>query len=127
MILRRTDRRTARRAEVLGDLLLEISHEKSSFRGDAMNLSDNGINFLSLVSVPLFREVDVRLKLPGNNEKKTQTVRCHAVVVRCEKRVHPFYEVSVFFVDLPKNGKTKITKYIRHVVSPQSCQDQKLL
>lgn len=117
MIAKKQDHREAHRVEVLGDLFLQVSDEKTRFNGDAMNLSVNGINFLSLLRVPLFREVDVRLELPQNEKKANASVHCRGVVVRCVRRVQPFFEISLFFVDMGEGDKHKIQRYMDRVVS----------
>ncbi len=111
------DKRQVHRVDVLGDLVLRISDEKSKFNGDAMNLSSNGIHFLSLVRLPMFREVDVHLQLPKATHKGASAVHCHGVVVRCIRRVDPFFEISLFFVDLPDGDKHKIQHYMEQVAS----------
>ena len=115
MIARNPDKREVHRVEILGDLFLRICDEKTQFRGDAMNLSSHGIHFLSLVRLPLFREVDVHLQLPKGNHKAT--VHCQGVVVRCIRRVAPFYEIALYFVDLPSGDRQKIQRYMEKVVS----------
>ena len=115
MIAKRPDRRHVHRIEVLGDLHLEILDEKTRFNGDAMNLSPNGIHFLSLSRLPLFREVDVRLKLPLHDRRTPAKIHCHGVVVRCDKIVEPFFEISLYFVDLADHDKSKVQYYIEHV------------
>ncbi len=119
MIAKRQDNRAVRRVEVLGDLFLSISDEKSKFHGDAMNLSANGINFLSLRRIPLFREVDVHLQLPSDDHRTRNNIHCHGVVVRCVTRVVPFFEISLFFMDLAGRDKHKIQRYMMHVVEPR--------
>ncbi len=112
MIARRQDRREGSRADVLGDLFLSISDEKSRFRGDAMNISANGINFLSLTRLAMFHEVDVHLQLPGCHDGVKIKIHCHGIVVRCEHRVTPFFEISLYFMDLSGADKHRIQKYI---------------
>ena len=112
MIAKKQNHREVHRVEVLGDLFLQVSDEKTRFNGDAMNLSINGILFLSLVRLPLFREVDVRLQLPQRDGKTLVRLHCRAVVVRCERRVQPFYEISLFFMDMDAVDKHKIQRYI---------------
>ena len=115
MIAKRPDGRHAHRVEVLGDLHLEILDEKTRFNGDAMNLSANGINFLSLLRLPLFREVDVHLKLPLQDQRTRVAIHCHGVVVRCDKMVEPFFEISLYFVDLADHDKNKVRQYMDRV------------
>ena len=116
MIARNPDRREVHRVEILGDLYLSISDEKTKFRGDAMDLSTHGIYFLSLVRLPLFREVDVHLQMPKGGNHKT-LVHCHGVVVRCARRVDPFFEIALYFVDLPLGDRQKIQRYMEQVAS----------
>ena len=118
MIAKRQDNREVHRIEVLGDLHLQICDEKTRFNGDAMNLSVNGINFLTLLRLPMFHEVDVHLQLPGRDSKPVWKIHCHGVVVRCVKRVAPFFEISLFFIDIPAGDKGKIQKYMDRVACP---------
>ena len=120
MIAKRQNTRAVHRVEVLGDLHLVVHDEKTRFNGDAMDLSVNGIHFLSLLRVPLYREVDVHLQLPRGDGKETARVHCHGVVVRCAKRVQPFFEISVFFLDMPSGDKQKIQRYMDHVCPPKT-------
>ena len=115
MIARNPDRREVHRVEILGDLFLQISDEKSKIPGDAMNLSSHGIHFLSIVRLPLFREVDVHLQLPKGDHKAI--VHCHGVVVRCARRVDPIYEIALYFIDLPQCDRQKILRYMEQVAS----------
>ena len=116
MIAKRQDDRAVHRVEVLGDLFLQIRDEKSKFHGDAMDISGNGINFLSLRRIPLFREVDVHLRLPMEDHRTGNKVHCHGVVVRCVTRVAPFFEIALFFMDLASSDRHKIQRYMTQVV-----------
>jgi c-di-GMP-binding flagellar brake protein YcgR len=111
----RKDRRTAHRVEVLGDLCLEVLNERVKIRGDTMNISHNGINFFSQSELPLFREVDVSLKLPRGHSRRPAKVHCAGVVIRCVRRVSPFWEISLFFLDISTADKRKIQHYIDSV------------
>ncbi len=109
------NRREVHRVDVLGDLNLILHDERSRFNGDAMNLSANGIHFLSLVKLPMFHEIAVTLQMPKAVSRQRDSVQCHGVVVRCEKRVQPFFEISLFFIDMQDADKAKIQRYMDRV------------
>jgi c-di-GMP-binding flagellar brake protein YcgR len=106
------DKRASERVEVDGELLLDI-HNDSFINASTVNISASGINFSSSAAIPLFREVEIQITLPGITKgHNIREIKCHAVVVRCAKKDAKWHDVSLFFIDLPKDARAEIEEYV---------------
>jgi len=106
------DKRGSERVEVDGELLLDI-HSDTFIKADTVNISTSGINFISSAAIPLFRELEIKITLPGvTMAHNIRVIQCHAVVVRCVKKGAKWHEVSLFFIDLPKDSRAAVEEYV---------------
>lgn len=104
---RRKERREYPR--VRGDFRVEIAHHKSCVIADTINISASGIYCQSGHSIPLFREIGIRIKLPGFIE----IIECSGAVVRCEKVPgKERYNTAIFFEDLSSKDKGRLSSYV---------------
>ena len=77
---------------------------KAAVLDSAFHLSKTGITFFTETRLPEWTEIGVELQLPAAAALKDRTISCRGVVVQCVRRLHgKGFEVSVVFLDLPKN------------------------
>ena len=77
---------------------------KAAVLDSAFHLSKTGITFFTETRLPEWTEIGVELRLPAATHLKDRTISCRGVVVQCVRRLHgKGFEVSVVFLDLPKN------------------------
>lgn len=68
----------------------------------------NGIEFLSPTSIPLWTEVTVELRSPGNSQR----VRGGGVVVDCTGNRHTGYVVSLVFMNLTRQSQEHLSRLV---------------
>lgn len=87
------------------DAELKRAHGRKTVVFDsAFHLSQTGITFITENRLREWTEIDVALRFPTAAGHKDRTLSCRGVVVQCLHRLHgKGFEVSVVFLDLPKN------------------------
>lgn len=101
------ERRKAPR--VKGDFTVEIADQKTRIIADTINISALGIYCQSDHAIPLFREIQVAIMLPG----VSKPIGCSGVVVRSEKIPRKErYNLAIFFEDILPEDKEQLSKYI---------------
>lgn len=108
----RVERRKSPR--VKGDFTVEIAHQKSRIIADTINISASGISCQSASAIPLFREIGIRMKLPGIAE----AIECSGVIVRCEKVPEKErYKLAIFFEELSQKDKGHLSSYVEKILA----------
>lgn len=101
------ERRKAPR--VKGDFSVEIAHQKSRIIADTINISSSGIYCQCDHPIPLFREIQVIIMLPG----VVKPIICSGVVVRSEKVPgKERYNLAIFFEDIQPEDKNGLAGYV---------------
>ncbi len=87
------------------DAELKRAHgRKTAVFDSAFHLSQTGITFFTETRLREWTEIGVELRLPAAAGLKDRDISCRGVVVQCVHRLHgKGFEVSVIFLDLPKN------------------------
>lgn len=99
---------------VKGDFSVEIAHQKSRIIANTINISASGIYCQSASAIPLFREISVKIKLPGVAE----IIECSGVIVRCEKVPgKELYNLAIFFEELFQKDKGHLSGYVEKVLA----------
>jgi hypothetical protein len=81
--------------EVVGDKV------KMTLSQHSVRIRKNGIEFSSLKSFPVWKEMSLDLVSPSNNGK----VHCTGVVVACDGNRHMGYTVSMVFLSLSQQAQ----------------------
>jgi hypothetical protein len=112
------ERRRAPRADV--DLSLKIKKDKRVIEAHTQNISSSGAYCTLDKFVPLNSKLDLTLLLPEKPHKghpAQKKVRCHGIVVRSQPEdadiVHPHYGIALFFTDLAKGDRHRLTDFVR--------------
>lgn len=99
---------------VKGDFSVEIAHQKAHIIADTINISASGIYCQSGRSIPLFREIGIRIELPD----VTDIIECSGVIVRCEKiSEKERYNLAIFFEDLSQKDKVHLSSYVEKLLA----------
>ncbi|MDP8263370.1 MAG: PilZ domain-containing protein [Candidatus Ancaeobacter aquaticus] len=110
------ERRKSPRIQVDGEMLLDV-RSQDFIKANTINISSSGIHFMSAVAIPLFRELEITLTINHvSKNRNIEEIKCHSVVVRCEPKGSKWFDVALFFIDIPKESKMCIEKYIEHKV-----------
>ena len=111
------ERRRDLRADV--DLALRIKKDRGVIEAHTKNLSSSGAYFTLDKFVPLNSTLDVTLLVPEAPRKgrvAPKKVRCQGIVVRNqpedESAGHPQYGIALFFTDLSKADRTRLTNLV---------------
>ena len=82
---------------------------KAAVLDSAFHLSQTGITFFTETRLPEWTEIGVELQLPDTAGLKDRNISCRGVVVQCVRRLHgKGFEVSLTFLDLPKNVQLRL-------------------
>lgn len=104
---KRKERRKFPRAKA--DFNIEIAHQKSRIIADTINVSASGMYCQSDRSIPLFREIGIRIKLSGI----AAVIECSGIIVRCDKVPgKERYNLAIFFEDLSLKEKGYLSSYV---------------
>ena len=113
----RAERRRHLRTETI--LPLKISQKGLDVITETRNISCSGVYCRVNKPLPLMSKIGLTLLLPIQCRRKvsTEKVRCNGVVVRSEpvivKNADTAYQnIAIFFTDLSKNDRTKISQYV---------------
>lgn len=94
---------------VKGDFSIEIAHQKTRVIADTINISSSGIYCQCDSVIPLFREIQVVVMLPG----VVKPIICSGVVVRSEKVPgKERYNLAIFFEDIQPGDKNQLAGYV---------------
>lgn len=101
------ERRKAPR--VKGDFTVEIAHQKTKVIADTINISSSGIYCQCDHTIPLFREIQMVIMVPGI----AKPIICSGVVVRSEKVPgKERYNLAIFLEDIQPEDKNQLTGYV---------------
>lgn len=101
------ERRSAPR--VKGDFTIEIADKKTRIVADTINISSSGIYCQCDRPIPLFREIQVIIMLPG----VIKPIICSGVVVRSEKvSGKERYNLAIFFEEIQPEDKNELASYV---------------
>lgn len=110
---RRKDPRT------MTSLPLKISKKGLDIITETRNVSCSGVYCRINKPLPLMSKIGITLLLPiqVKDRVSTEKVRCNGVVVRSEPEIlkeadTAYQNVAIFFTDLTKKDRTKITQYV---------------
>lgn len=104
------DRRKSIRIE--GDFNLKLAKGKKLRIGKAVDLNLRGMCCEVKGKVPIFEEIQIRLKLPLN-QKEPQWVTCKGVVVRCEPAEKKGdYLMAFYFTDWDPLSRERMRRFI---------------
>lgn len=113
----KAERRGHPRTETI--LPLKISKRGLDVITETRNISCSGVYCRVSQPLPLMSKIGVTLLLPIYRKAKvnTEKIRCNGVVVRSEPAIvqeaeTAYQNVAIFFTDLSKKDKTKITQYV---------------
>jgi len=114
----RTERRKHPRRETV--LSLKISKRGLDVITETRNISCSGVYCRVNKALPIMAKIGVTLLLPIQNRRNrvnTKKIRCNGVVVRSEPAIvkeadTAYQNVAIFFTDLSKKNKDKITQYV---------------
>ena len=114
----RTERRKHPRRETV--LSLKISKRGLDVITETRNISCSGVYCRVNKPLPIMAKIGVTLLLPIQNRRNrvnTEKIRCNGVVVRSEPAIvkeadTAYQNVAIFFTDLSKKDKDKITQYV---------------
>src|SRR5262245_31552921 len=71
---------------------------------DAVRFRRNGIEFRSPTPIPVWTEMTVTLRSPGDTGK----VNCTGVIVACDGNRHTGYAVSMLFLNLSRQSQERL-------------------
>lgn len=112
------DRRSGKRIECF--FPLEFIIQKKKVKVNAINISNSGICFQCEEPIPLFRELEIKLLLPQNeNVAEEVSIDCTGIVVRCDKK-NETYDTALFFMDISMANQNRLTTYIENYF-PKNC------
>jgi len=101
---------------ITGVFDVEIAHHKSRFITDTINVSASGIYCQCKDSIPLFREIGIKLNVPGTDK----SIECSGVIVRSDKvPKKPRYNVAIFFLDIEPEDKKYLAEYIEKLIAKE--------
>ena len=114
----RTERRKHPRRETV--LSLKISKRGLDVITETRNISCSGVYCRVDKPLPIMAKIGITLLLPVQNRRNrvnTERIRCNGVVVRSEPAIvkeadTACQNVAIFFTDLSKKYKDKITQYV---------------
>ncbi len=114
----RTERRKHPRRETV--LSLKISKRGLDAITETRNISCSGVYCRVNKPLPIMAKIGVTLLLPIQNRRNrvnTEKLRCNGVVVRSEPAIvkeadTAYQNVAIFFTDLSKKDKDRITQYV---------------
>ena len=114
----RTERRKHPRRETV--LSLKISKRGLDVITETRNISCSGVYCRVDKPLPIMAKIGITLLLPIQNRRNrvnTEKIRCNGVVVRSEPAIvkeadTACQNVAIFFTDLSKKYKDKITQYV---------------
>lgn len=112
-----TERRSHPRTKT--SLPLKISQKGLDVITETRNISRSGVYCRVNKPLPLMSKIGLTLLLPIQNKKRvnTEKIKCKGVVVRSEPEIlkeadTAYQNVAIFFTDLTKKNRTKITQYV---------------
>lgn len=115
----RVERRGAVR--IPARLAMEIAVGGDTAEVESLNVSANGVYFVSQLHIPVLTRLQITLELPEDGESsRTRSVTCDGVVVRSEpeeadERVDE-YNVACYFTSIEENDRETLESYIlKHV------------
>lgn len=111
------ERRGAVRIPAKLAMEIQISDGGSS-KVESINVSANGVYFISTTYIPVLTRLDITLDLPKSGQKSAhgQSVLCSGVVVRTEPETESpnvaEYEIACYFTSINNSDKETLETYI---------------
>jgi hypothetical protein len=89
---------------VFRSLSIQAETDHLTFPPSAVHVRRNGIEFQSTKPYPVWTEMTVALKSPGEERK----LKCTGVVVDCAGNRHTGYTVSLLFLNLSRQSQERL-------------------
>ena len=112
------ERRGAVRIPAKLAMEIQISDGGSS-KVESLNVSANGVYFISTTYIPVLTRLDITLDLPKSGKKSSahgESVMCSGVVVRTEPETDSpdvsEYEIACYFTSINNSDKETLETYI---------------
>jgi hypothetical protein len=83
---------------------IEAATDHLTFPPSSVRIRRNGIEFQSTKAFPVWTEMTVALKSPGEERK----LKCTGVVVDCVGNRHTGYTVSLLFLNLSRQSQERL-------------------
>lgn len=102
-------------------LAMEIALAEDREHVESLNVSANGVYFLTSLYIPVLTRLRITLELPeGDDGGRTRSVACDGVVVRTEPEDEDpsvdEYNVACYFTSIGDKDREKLESYIlKHV------------
>ena len=112
------ERRRERRVEARLQIELQLDPGAPSHASSTLNISSNGVYFLSPRYIEPLTRLGLRLVLPEAGEEVADApVECTGVVVRCVPETSRsgahHYEVACYFTDTSEDFKERLSRYVQ--------------
>ena len=102
-------------------LAMEIAVAGDTSQVESLNVSANGVYFISSLHIPVLTKLRITLDLPeGDEDSRTRSVACDGVVVRAEpEEPDPSvdeYNIACYFTSIDERDRETLERYIlKHV------------
>ena len=97
-------------------LAMEIKVGAGVAKVQSLNVSANGVYFVTPTHIPVLTKLSITLLLPDDDRPDGQSVSCEGVVVRIEPEEpdssHEDYSIACYFTDILKSDQQKLESYI---------------
>jgi hypothetical protein len=98
-------------------LAMEITIAGDTAQVESLNVSANGVYFLTPLYIPVLTKLRITLDLPGEGKSsRSRSVACDGVVVRTEPEAEEpgvdEYNVACYFTSISEGDKETLEKYI---------------
>lgn len=106
------ERRKGQRA--LAHIPVRIAQEDGDIVTETLNISRSGAYCQVNERVELMTKLKVQILLPSRkNQKRSKTIHCQGVVVRCEPAAHNGrFDVAIFFNEIAQRDAESINDYV---------------
>lgn len=98
-------------------LAMEIAVAGDTAQVESLNVSANGVYFVSQLHIPVLTRLSITLELPqGGRSGRTRNVACDGVVVRTEpeeaSKDVDAYNIACYFTSIDENDRETLERYI---------------
>ncbi len=96
-----------------GFQIMVANHEQDPIKVSTIDLSLSGMQFKTVMNIPLFREISFSMNLPKIDGCESNLFSSNAIVVRSE-RCHftTGFNIALTFVDLSSNDKDVLSSFL---------------
>ena len=110
------ERRREPRVPIELELELRLPGQKTAPLGKSVNLSSNGLYFVSEYFMEESTRLPILIKLPEMGACEATTIRPEGIVVRCrpdrEDPAAKSYEIACYFMSLDDEERENLTAYL---------------